>query len=75
MPVRPPGFALRSRPDSGHVCKSWSYSHLIEQIEEVRATGTNYIVLMINFATLEQKTILASMEIMAKEVLPKFTGM
>ena len=29
---------------------------------------------MINFASLEQKTILASMEIMAKEVIPKFTG-
>ena len=47
---------------------------LIEQIEEVRATGTNYIIFMINFATLEQKTILASMEIMAKEVMPKFAA-
>jgi hypothetical protein len=29
---------------------------------------------MMNFATLEQKKILAAMEIMAKEVLPKFTS-
>jgi len=47
---------------------------LIEQIEEVRATGTNYIIFMMNFATLEQKTILASMEIMVKEVIPKFAS-
>ena len=46
---------------------------LIEQIEEAGATGTNYITFMMNFATLEQKTILASMELMAKEVIPKFT--
>jgi alkanesulfonate monooxygenase SsuD/methylene tetrahydromethanopterin reductase-like flavin-dependent oxidoreductase (luciferase family) len=47
---------------------------LIEQIEEIRDIGTNYIIFMMNFATLEQKTILDSMEIMAKEVLPKFAG-
>ena len=46
---------------------------LIGQIEEVRATGTNYIIFMINFATLEQKTILAAMEMMAKKVMPKFS--
>jgi alkanesulfonate monooxygenase SsuD/methylene tetrahydromethanopterin reductase-like flavin-dependent oxidoreductase (luciferase family) len=48
--------------------------HCIEQIEEIRATGANYIMFMMNFATLEQKTILASMEIVAREVLPKFPG-
>jgi len=47
---------------------------LIEQIEEVRETGTNYIIFMMNFATLEQKTILESMEIMAKEVIPAFAS-
>jgi alkanesulfonate monooxygenase SsuD/methylene tetrahydromethanopterin reductase-like flavin-dependent oxidoreductase (luciferase family) len=47
---------------------------LIEQIEEIRATGTNYIIFMMNFATLEQKKILASMEMMAREVLPKFAS-
>jgi alkanesulfonate monooxygenase SsuD/methylene tetrahydromethanopterin reductase-like flavin-dependent oxidoreductase (luciferase family) len=47
---------------------------LIEQIEEVRATGTNYIIFMMNFATLEQEKILDSMEIMAKEVMPKFAS-
>jgi alkanesulfonate monooxygenase SsuD/methylene tetrahydromethanopterin reductase-like flavin-dependent oxidoreductase (luciferase family) len=47
---------------------------LIEQIEEIRETGTNYIIFMMNFATLPQKKILASMEIMAREVMPKFTG-
>ena len=46
----------------------------IEQIEEVRKTGTNYIIFMMNFATLEQKKILDSMEIMAKEVMPKFSA-
>ena len=47
---------------------------LIERIEEIRATGTNYIIFMMNFATLEQKRILESMEIMAKEVMPKFAA-
>ena len=46
----------------------------IEQIEEVRETGTNYIIFMMNFATLEQKKILDSMEIMAKEVTPEFSA-
>jgi alkanesulfonate monooxygenase SsuD/methylene tetrahydromethanopterin reductase-like flavin-dependent oxidoreductase (luciferase family) len=45
--------------------------HCVEQIEEIRATGTNYIIFLMNFATLDQKKILASMEIMAKEVMPK----
>ena len=49
-------------------------SHCADQIEEIRATGTNYIIFMMNFATLEQEKILASMEIMAKEVVPKFAG-
>jgi alkanesulfonate monooxygenase SsuD/methylene tetrahydromethanopterin reductase-like flavin-dependent oxidoreductase (luciferase family) len=44
--------------------------HCTEQIEEIRETGTNYIIFMMNFATLEQEKILRSMEIMAKEVLP-----
>jgi alkanesulfonate monooxygenase SsuD/methylene tetrahydromethanopterin reductase-like flavin-dependent oxidoreductase (luciferase family) len=48
--------------------------HCIEQIEEIRATGTNYIIFLMNFATLEQKKILASMEIMAREVIPKFAS-
>lgn len=46
----------------------------IEQIEEIRNTGTNYIIFMMNFAALEQKKILESMEIMAKEVMPKFAA-
>jgi alkanesulfonate monooxygenase SsuD/methylene tetrahydromethanopterin reductase-like flavin-dependent oxidoreductase (luciferase family) len=46
----------------------------IEQIEEIQAAGTNYIIFMMNFATLEQKKILTAMEIMAKEVIPKFAG-
>jgi alkanesulfonate monooxygenase SsuD/methylene tetrahydromethanopterin reductase-like flavin-dependent oxidoreductase (luciferase family) len=44
----------------------------LEQIEEIRETGTNYIIFMMNFATLEQKKILESMKIMAQEVIPKF---
>ena len=44
----------------------------IEQIEEIRETGTNYVMLMMNFAALGQEKILRSMEIMAKEVIPKF---
>ncbi|HKA33836.1 MAG TPA: LLM class flavin-dependent oxidoreductase [Candidatus Binatia bacterium] len=48
--------------------------HCAEHIEEVRAAGSNYVIFLMNFATLEQEKILASMEIMAKEVLPKFRG-
>lgn len=48
--------------------------HCAEHIEEVRAAGSNYVMFLMNFATLEQEKILASMEIMAKEVLPKFRG-
>jgi alkanesulfonate monooxygenase SsuD/methylene tetrahydromethanopterin reductase-like flavin-dependent oxidoreductase (luciferase family) len=48
--------------------------HVIEHIQEVRAAGSNYIIFLMNFATLEQKKILASMEIMAREVLPKFAS-
>jgi alkanesulfonate monooxygenase SsuD/methylene tetrahydromethanopterin reductase-like flavin-dependent oxidoreductase (luciferase family) len=43
-----------------------------EQIAEIREMGTNYIIFMMNFATLEQAKILRSMELMAKEVMPKF---
>ncbi len=45
--------------------------HCIEQIEEIKATGTNYIIFMMNFATMDQQKALDSMEMMAKEVLPK----
>ena len=44
----------------------------IGEIEEITDTGANYIIFMMNFAALEQKKILQSMEIMAKEVIPKF---
>ena len=46
--------------------------HCAEHIEEVREAGSNYVIFLMNFATLAQEKILASMEIMAKEVLPKF---
>ena len=46
--------------------------HCIEHIEEIRETGTNYIIFMMNFAALGQRKILESMEIMAKEVIAKF---
>ncbi len=46
--------------------------HCREQIEEIIDTGTNYIIFMMNFAALEQKKILESMQIMAEEVIPKF---
>ena len=46
--------------------------HCSEHIAEIKNTGTNYIIFMMNFATLEQKKILRSMEIMAKEVVPRF---
>jgi alkanesulfonate monooxygenase SsuD/methylene tetrahydromethanopterin reductase-like flavin-dependent oxidoreductase (luciferase family) len=46
--------------------------HCSEQLAEIRETGTNYIIFMMNFATLEQEKILHSMEIMAKEVIPQF---
>ena len=43
----------------------------IDQVEEIRETGTNYIIFMMNFASLEQQKILESMEMMAKEVIAK----
>lgn len=46
--------------------------HCARHIEEIRQTGTNYIIFMMNYATLEQEKILRSMELMAKEVLPGF---
>jgi len=48
--------------------------HCAEHIEEIRNTGTNTIIFMMNFAAQEQKKILDSMEIMAKEVMPRFKG-
>ena len=47
-------------------------SHCIEQLAEIKKTGTNYIISMMNFATLEQEKILQSMEIMPKKVIPSF---
>jgi alkanesulfonate monooxygenase SsuD/methylene tetrahydromethanopterin reductase-like flavin-dependent oxidoreductase (luciferase family) len=44
----------------------------IEQIEEIRETGTNYIMFLMHFAAMGQPKILRSMEIMAKEVMPRF---
>jgi alkanesulfonate monooxygenase SsuD/methylene tetrahydromethanopterin reductase-like flavin-dependent oxidoreductase (luciferase family) len=49
-----------------------SPARCIEQIEEIADTGTNYVIFSMNFAGLEQKSILDSMEIMASEVMPKF---
>ena len=43
----------------------------IEQIQEIANTGTNYIIFSMNFAGLDQKSILDSMAMMAEEVLPK----
>jgi alkanesulfonate monooxygenase SsuD/methylene tetrahydromethanopterin reductase-like flavin-dependent oxidoreductase (luciferase family) len=43
-----------------------------EHIAEIEQTGTNYIIFMMNFATLAQEKILSSMEIMAREVIPRF---
>jgi len=46
--------------------------HCIEQIEEIRETGTNYLIFMMNFATMNQARVLGSMECFAKEVMPRF---
>jgi alkanesulfonate monooxygenase SsuD/methylene tetrahydromethanopterin reductase-like flavin-dependent oxidoreductase (luciferase family) len=46
--------------------------HCIEQIEEIADTGTNYVIFMMNFATMGQKNALNSMELFAKEVMPRF---
>ena len=46
----------------------------IEQIEEIADTGANYIVFSMNFASLDQKSIVDSMTMMAEEVLPKVGG-
>lgn len=46
----------------------------IEQIEEIRETGTNYIMFLMHFAAMGQERILKSMEIMAREVMPRFAS-
>jgi alkanesulfonate monooxygenase SsuD/methylene tetrahydromethanopterin reductase-like flavin-dependent oxidoreductase (luciferase family) len=48
-------------------------AHCAEHIAQIEQTGTNYIIFMMNFATLAQEKILRSMEIMAREVIPRFT--
>jgi len=47
--------------------------HCIELIEEIADTGTNYIIFMMNFATMGQKNALNSMELFAREVMPRFS--
>jgi len=47
--------------------------HCIELIEEIADTGTNYIIFMMNFATMGQKNALDSMELFAREVMPRFS--
>lgn len=44
----------------------------VDRIAELRDTGTNYVLFAMNFATLEQQKILASMERMAREVMSAF---
>ena len=46
----------------------------LEQIQEIADTGANYVIFSMNFAGLDQKSILDSMAMMAEEVLPKVGG-
>ncbi len=43
----------------------------VEQIREIADTGANYIIFSMNFAGLDQKSVLDSMAMMAEEVLPR----
>lgn len=60
--------------DQGRMLMVGGPARCIEQIEEIADTGTNYIIFSMNFAGLDQASILESMAMMVEEVLPKLAG-
>ena len=66
--VRPRGY---DELDSGRMLMVGGPGRCIEQIQEIADTGANYVIFSMNFAGLDQKSILDSMAMMAEDVLPK----
>ncbi len=66
--VRPRGY---DELDQQRMLMVGGSARCIEQIQEIADTGANYIIFSMNFAGLDQKSILESMAMMAEEVLPK----
>ena len=69
--VRPRGY---DELDQGRMLMVGGPQRCIEQIEEIADTGSNYIIFSMNFAGLDQASILESMAMMVEEVLPKVEG-
>ncbi|MDE0034797.1 MAG: LLM class flavin-dependent oxidoreductase [Deltaproteobacteria bacterium] len=66
--VRPRGY---DELDRGRMLMVGGPGRCIEQIQEIADTGANYVIFSMNFAGLDQKSILESMAMMAEEVLPR----
>ncbi len=66
--VRPRGY---DELDRGRMLMVGGPGRCIEQIQEIADTGANYVIFSMNFAGLDQASILDSMAMMAEEVLPK----
>lgn len=66
--VRPRGY---DELDHGRMLMVGGPARCLEQIEEIADTGANYIIFSMNFAGLDQTSILESMAMMVEEVLPK----
>ena len=69
--VRPRGY---DELDQGRMLMVGGPARCIEQIEEIADTGTNYIIFSMNFAGLDQASILESMAMMVEEVLPRVSA-
>ncbi len=69
--VRPRGY---DELDQGRMLMVGGPARCIEQIQEIADTGANYVIFSMNFAGLDQKSILESMAMMVREVLPKVEG-
>ncbi|MCY4486984.1 MAG: LLM class flavin-dependent oxidoreductase [Deltaproteobacteria bacterium] len=70
--VRPRGY---DELDQGRMLMVGGPARCIEQIEEIADTGSNYIIFSMNFAGLDQASILESMAMMVEEVLPRVGGL
>ncbi len=66
--VRPRGY---DELDRERMLMVGGPARCIEQIQEIADTGANYVIFSMNFAGLDQASILESMAMMVREVLPK----
>ena len=69
--VRPRGY---DELDQARMLMVGGPGRCIEQIQEIADTGANYVIFSMNFAGLDQASILESMAMMAEEVLPRVEG-